>query len=231
MHSEFVHTFATGRNFVMDVIPSNGAPLVYATQTGQRRIALIGRPAVVPPSLLYISPDHSLTVSAIDPTDHDPADPALDPVDPTATAPAVTPVDRKESVMLRYQSPLSKKISKIYSTNSLSSVIARLGAMPDIVRNPRPSQPFIGASYEQIIEMVGSLAKDDLLNAKFVLQAPPPPILSTAEVLAGGRPDRNPESVTAPVVPATSTAPSAEAAEDARKAEEARRAMQTSVKQ
>jgi flagellar basal body P-ring protein FlgI len=202
-----IRSGAVGRNFILDLAPSEGPPLIYAMRSGQRRIALIGKPIIIPPNTLYISRDRSITVNAIDPTDV-PA-PAADAgkimpigVGGAPTVPIAAQVDagqnggqfdRKQSIVLYYRSNLNGKEVTFTVPNSLASVISKLGAMPDPRKNFDPNAKYIGASYQEIIELLGVMTKTDI-KAQFVLSEPPKPILSASEILAGGIPDRNPDS-------------------------------------
>ena len=52
-------------NFVLDVLPARGSPLIYARRTGSRRIALIGGESLaLKPPLFYSSPGTGMTLSA-----------------------------------------------------------------------------------------------------------------------------------------------------------------------
>jgi hypothetical protein len=52
-------------NFVLDVVPADGPPLIYARRTGTRRIALIAAEGLtLNPPLLYAKPGRQITLSA-----------------------------------------------------------------------------------------------------------------------------------------------------------------------
>jgi hypothetical protein len=77
-----------------------------------------------------------------------------------------------------------------------------------------PRDPFIGASYQRIAEMLATLCKERILDSQFVLQPAPTPILTTAEIVANGRsevstkpPATAPAQQPAEAPPATQPAP------------------------
>jgi hypothetical protein len=200
-----IRSGAVGRNFILDLVPSDGPPLIYAMRQGQRRIALIGKPIIIPPNALYISRDRSITVNAIDPNQSAAILPdakitpitvgSPEPAQAVAAAPNDAKFDRKQSIVLYYRSNLNGKEVTFTVANSLASVISKLGAMPDPRKNFDPNAVYIGASYQEVIEMIGCMTKADL-KAEFILQKAAKPILSDSEILSGGILDRNPDSVT-----------------------------------
>lgn len=208
MNSPALRTGVVGRNFILDYVPSKGPALIYATQSGQRRIALIGKPAFLPAGLLYVSRDNSLTVNvpskfSEDLGDTTPTAPTAVVAPKAATKPSDKPAPRPESVTLYYRSPLTGRTATLKSADSLASVLARLGFTP----NPRskdydPNAPFIGASYQQLIEMISCLTREQQIQAEFYLEPAPEPILSPTDVLSGGRPERSADTRPAPTTAA-----------------------------
>ena len=73
-------------------------------------------------------------------------------------------------------------------------------------RDFNPYTPFIGATYQQIIEMLAAMTRDQSVTAEFVLEKPTEPILSPSEIMSGGRPEKHP--ATAPATVCCSAFPS-----------------------
>jgi hypothetical protein len=217
MRSRLVSSYSVGRKFVIDIVPANSPPMIYITQADTPRIAFIGRPLTLPPGALYISPDNLLTVAAADNAPDATLAPGGSGQVLTAASvgdgqnPAAAP---KESVTLYWRSPDGEKTVNLKTVPSIPELVARATWIPD----PRaadfnPNDPYIGASYQRVTEMLATLCRDQLLEAKFVLQKAPPPILSQAEILRSGRPEGSTEKSDAPAPrPDTPAQPGAEAA-------------------
>ncbi len=65
--SRAIRTYDVSKKYLLDVVPSDGPPLIYVTQTAMPRIALIGRDLHLPQGAFYVSPDNGLTLNVLDP--------------------------------------------------------------------------------------------------------------------------------------------------------------------
>jgi hypothetical protein len=205
IRSPAVKTYSIAKKFLMDVVPSDGPPLIYATQSDAPRIALIGRHFTLPPGALYVSPDNLLTVNVLDdpapesPASAAPADPnvvtasALGATDaPSADATAAKDAHKK-SVTLYWRSPTGDKTVNLKTSSNLPDVIARVAWSPDPLANDYdPSAEYIGVSYQRVVEMLSAMCADQSIDAKFVLQKAPEAVLGNADALAG-RPEGSTE--------------------------------------
>jgi flagellar basal body P-ring protein FlgI len=165
-----LNSFSVGRKFIVDRVVTDGPAVIYATQTGTPRIALIGKKFTLPPGTLYMSADEMLTVSL---ADND--DPANAPATaPGLAAPGIDPAAGNadpDPVKLYYRGGMGMPHVLIKSNPSLGVVIAKLGYAPD-PRAPdyNPKQPYIGASYQRVLEMLEQLCKEQVIDATFVMQ-------------------------------------------------------------
>jgi flagellar basal body P-ring protein FlgI len=218
MGSRAVRHYTVGSNFYMDVLPSDSPPLIYVSQSGTQRIALIGRPIVLPAGALYISPDSQLTVNVSPETPGSAAAPgAAGNVLTAAVAggdasPAAE--NRSENVTLFWRSPVSGKSVDLKTGADLPLVLARLGWTP----NPRspdydPKAPFIGASYQRIVEMLAAMSKGGVIDAQFVLEKPAELPPTANDLVNEGRPEGT--TATTRPSPAVAPMPPAEKVDDA----------------
>jgi hypothetical protein len=223
IHSRLVTTYQLGnKSFYMDLIPIDCPPMIYVTQASSPRIALIGRPMILPPSTVYISPDTRFSVSVNDATADAGSSRVLTAASlgasqeaPSADTAAPAQPAGKETVTLYWRPPAGGPAVNLKTVPDLAWVIARSTMIPD----PRkvdydPRDPFIGASYQRIAEMLATLCKERILDSQFVLQPAPTPILTTAEIVANGRsevstkpPATAPAQQPAEAPPATQPAP------------------------
>ena len=213
MRSPLVQSYAVKSGFILDIVPSDGPPLIYATQAESPRIALIGLPLSLPVGAVYISPDRLLTIACNDTPAA--ADSGNGRVLTAAsiggnTAGAAKPA---ENVTLYWRSPMRDEPVNLKSVQSLPEMIARLAWLPD----PRAADydtkaPYIGASYQRVTEMLATLCRDDILRAKFVLQKAPAPLLTPAQLAHEARPEG---STMTPATTAPSALPAADQSLDA----------------
>jgi flagellar basal body P-ring protein FlgI len=215
--SRAVRHYSVGKNFYMDVVLADSPPLIYVSQSGAQRIALIGRPIVLPPGALYISPDNLLTVNVTPDTPGSAAAPAAGNVltaavsgsvaDPSAGAP-----EPHENVTLYWRSPLTGKSVDVKTVPELPQILARLGWTPD-PRSPDydPKAPFIGASYQRIVEMLASMTRDRLIDGQIIVEKAGDLPTTATDLINESRP----EGSTAPLTPAPTLAPMPPAKTDA----------------
>lgn len=218
--SRAVRHYSVGKNFYMDVVPSDSPPLIYVTQSGAQRIALIGRPIVLPAGALYISPDNLLTVNVTPDTPGSAAAPAASGNVLTAAvsgsvapdAAAADAPNAHENVTLYWHSPLTGKSVDIKTAAELPQLLARLGWTPD----PRsadydPKAAFIGASYQRIVEMLAGMVKDQLIEGQLIVEKAGELPTTATDLVNEGRPEGStataqPNPAVAPMPPAKTDA-------------------------
>ncbi len=68
-------------------------------------------------------------------------------------------------------------------------VLITLSLSPNpLSRSFDASKPYIGASYQRVVEMLASMSRDQLIDAKFVMEKSTSPILSQdVDAVTGGR--------------------------------------------
>ncbi len=202
--SPVVKTYRISRKFDVDVVQCAGKPMIFASQTGRQRIALIGPAMSLPSGVLYISRDNLLTVNVMD-TPAAAAAPAASTVlasDNKLTA-AEAP---KPPVQLYYRGLLGNQQVVIYCGTNLTEVLTTLAYVPDPRdTNYSPSKPFIGISYQRAVEMLSQMCQDQSVNAQFVLQPLPKRAPTAQEILETARPEK--PVLSAASQPATAPAP------------------------
>jgi hypothetical protein len=154
-----------GESFVLDIVPSQGPPLVYATRTGTPRIAVIGNKPQVNVPLMFTAMENQLTISG-------------EPGKPIVTifyrGPEV--VHRKKLRSRPTRDAYVPPYISIASSPDLAEVIARLGG------NGRPGEEPLDLSYCEVVAIVQALGDQQRLSgqhagqkvaAAFVLQESP----------------------------------------------------------
>ncbi len=221
IRSRAVASYSVGKKFMIDVVPADCPPLIYVLESEAPRIAFIGRPLELAPGALYISPDKYLTVSADMKTTAAPAGgsapvltaASMEPQVPLAGA-AAKPKE-KETVTLFWRSPLGGHTAEIRTVARIPDIVARATWVPE--PDPQhpytndPSQPFIGASYQRITEMLAEMCADKTLDATFITQKAPEAVVNPTDLALTGRPDGSvrvapasqpaPASAPAPAIP------------------------------
>ncbi|MEI8198081.1 MAG: hypothetical protein WCI73_19475, partial [Phycisphaerae bacterium] len=206
MHSPAIRSYRVKR-FDIDIVTSTGPNLIYVTQTGRERIALIGPPLVLPPGVLFVSPDSLLTINVRDLADAE-APEATPPAPPGATTKASPWRDPKKvaeaklPVLLYYRGPMGTQSVSLRSAANLGVILARLGYVPD-PKSPdySPRDPFIGIPYQKVLEVLSTLCHDGTLNATLVFQPAPPMVSSRTDLVEDSRPEGStltPKTTTAP---------------------------------
>ncbi|HEX8341957.1 MAG TPA: flagellar basal body P-ring protein FlgI, partial [Tepidisphaeraceae bacterium] len=60
--SSFIYSQSVQEKFVLDLVPSSGPPLIYASRTGKPRIAVIGQRTTLASPILYMAMNNSFTI-------------------------------------------------------------------------------------------------------------------------------------------------------------------------
>ncbi len=210
IRSPAVHTYSISKKMLLDIVPSDGPPLVYATQSDTPRIALIGHGFTLPPGALFVSSDNLLTVSVLDEaaanagSSTQPADAnvvtasSLGASDASSVnAPKESASKGKNAVTLFWRSPTGNRTVNLKTSASLPDVIARVAWSPDpLAADYDAHAQYIGASYQRVVEMLTAMCADKSINADFVLEKAPEIATGNTDALAG-----RPEGSTEPVLP------------------------------
>ncbi|HVS69993.1 MAG TPA: flagellar basal body P-ring protein FlgI [Phycisphaerae bacterium] len=205
IHSRLVRHYTVGQNFYLDVVPSDSPPLIYVSQSGAQRIALIGRTIDLPAGALYISPDNLLTVNV------SPTGPASAAGSPTPGAgvltasvasdaqPSAGPQSVPQNVLLYWRAPDGSKTVDLHTSTDLPAILARLGYIPDPhSADYDPTQRFIGVSYQRVVEMLAGMVKQHLIDATFALEKSPEMLPTSTELVSQGRPEGSTAAATRP---------------------------------
>ncbi len=64
MQDNTIYSQSIREKFVLDIVPSNGPPIIYATRIGKPRLALIGQPARLASPLLYMTMQNRFSIVA-----------------------------------------------------------------------------------------------------------------------------------------------------------------------
>ncbi len=214
IRSRAVHTYTIARKMLLDIVPSSGPPLIYATQSDTPRIALIGHGFTLPTGALFVSSDNLLTVSVLDDSSAS-AGSATQPADanvvtasalvasdtPGADLSKETAKDAKTAVTLYWRSPTGDRTVNLKTSASLPDVIARVAWSPDpLASDFDPHAEYIGASYQRVVEMLAAMCADQSINGKFVLGKASDIKFTSSDSLVG-RPEGSTESLDAKVPP------------------------------
>ena len=213
IRSRGIASYSLGKKFMMDIVPSDGPPLIYVLESDSPRIAFIGKQIELAPGAVYLSQDKLLTVSADMVGVARP--PALDrngrviTADVTAGgpgAPAASQPKDKENVTLFWRSPLGGRSAEIRTVARLPELIARASWVPD--PNPQDpfnskdnGKPFIGASYQRVTEMLATMCAEKTIDATFITQRAPEAITNPADIAISGRPEGSTKIVLPPAPP------------------------------
>jgi hypothetical protein len=184
--SSVFSTVVTEENqkFILDVVPSQADPIIYATRTGKPRIAIIGRmPQVVRP-LVFSALNNRLTISA-----RGPASP----------------------LTIFYRDPLLADPVKMFSNPDVSEVIRRLGG--DAAPGEAPLNFSYGQIVAMLLGLStqNALAEQhdgQVAMAPFVLQEPPQieQITTTAPPVDTGRPIKDSDAQSSQAEPSADDA-------------------------
>jgi hypothetical protein len=214
IRSRAVHTYTISKKMLLDIVPSDGPPLIYATQSDTPRIALIGRGFTLPPGALFVSSDNLLTVSVLDgasASDAGTTQPANvvtasaigAPDAPAGTPAGESPKVNNNAVTLYWRSPTGDRTVNLKTSASLPDVIARVAWSPDpLAPDYDPHAEYIGASYQRVVEMLSAMCADQSINARFVLGKASEIKVTTSDSLAG-RPEGSTQSLSPKPAPTT----------------------------
>lgn len=171
--------------FVLDVVPGDGPPLIYATHQGRPRVAVIGRMPMVRRPVTFTALSRRLMISSVDPNAQANAgngdlnaDNADKPV-PDAAPIAARAMPHAISIYFRDPRPRTRKPAvKVLSRPDVAELAARLGG------EGAPGEPRLDFSYGEVVAILQTMSdKGDivsnrrgpdgrLLAASFVLQEP-----------------------------------------------------------
>lgn len=167
MHSGAVYSQSVGGKFYLDIVPAPGRTLIYATQTGVPRIAIIGPVPSLPAGALYISQHSALTVNY-------PFAAAAIASRPAAALPASPAASTNLPVQLIYRDRISGDQTVLATGPALPNVLIALGQAPNpFAPKYDPRTKYIAASYQRIIEMLYTMCQAGQLPATFMLQESP----------------------------------------------------------
>jgi len=185
--SPAVQSYEVKKKFVIDMVPCDGPPMIFASQSDWPRIALFGNRFNLAPGSLYVSPDNLLTVNL--PADAEPAG-AVNPVIMPAPDAPHTPAKPREPVTLYYRGAGGDKAVTLTSSPKLAVILAKLGYSPDPMQpDYDPKQQYIGASYQSIVEMLAGMCRSQFVDGTFVLGAVPVSPPSLTDLAEDARPE------------------------------------------
>jgi len=161
IYSQLVTPQENNQKFVLDIVPSHGQPLIYASSSGIPRIAIIGTMPDVATPVMFSALDNRLTISS-------------------------TPEGRGISIFYRQPAPVDSENQphdiatpapvQMMSHPELSEVIARLGGVTAGEEAP------LNFTYSEVLAIIQKLSDSHKLiayqdgrpeNAAFVMQEPP----------------------------------------------------------
>jgi hypothetical protein len=159
--------------FVLDFVPSDGPTLVYASQRGRPRIAIIGRFPQIREPLTYTALANRLTISSTQVGE-----------------------DKKSALAIHYRDPRRKTPSRVLSRPDVAELAARLGG-----EGPKADDK-LDFTYGEIVAILQSMIdRGDVVSptrgpdgrqlaASFVLQEPPQVLdqIQSAPSIDAGRP-------------------------------------------
>jgi hypothetical protein len=165
---------------------------------------LIGHDLHLPQGAFYVSPDNELTLNVLDPATDTGDASGASPEKDVLTASAVTnesaasttekPAEvsapaLKDNVVLYWHPPVGEKVVNLKSPPGLVDVLIALSWSPDpLSRGFDPNKVYIGASYQRVVEMLASMSRDQLIDAKFVMEkSETPSSAGDVDMVMGGR--------------------------------------------
>jgi hypothetical protein len=171
--SNAVKRWEDREKFVLDFVPSDGPPLVYASQRGRPRIAIIGRFPQIREPLTFTALGDRLSISSTQVGE-----------------------DRKPALAIHYRDPRRKTAARVLSRPDVAELAARLGG-----EGPK-AEDKLDFTYGEIVAILQSMidrgdvvsptrgADGRQLAASFVLQEPPQVLdqIQSAPTIDAGRP-------------------------------------------
>lgn len=154
IHSSIVYSQEISQKFFMDIIPGRQKCTVYVTTHRVPRIAFLGKIPTLAPGSLYISPHDALTVNYSPPAAGSSKSAGGGPVE------------------LYYRNPLTGQTVSLRSGAAVPAILAVLAGAPNpFSKNFNPRQPFIGASYQRVVEMLYALSRKGMISADFRMES------------------------------------------------------------
>jgi hypothetical protein len=150
VYSKVVPVPNVDERFILDIVPSGGPPLIYATRSGTPRLGIVGQTPRLALPILFSALGNELTIST------DPADPSR--------------------VVIFYRDPLKEEPVKVSSAPDIAEISARLGGMAAIDQDHLDfTYDKVLAILQELADkkMIVAGPKDTSVAAAFVLQQPP----------------------------------------------------------
>lgn len=151
------------RQFVLDVVPTKGEFIIYASQSKSPRIALFGPAMQVRRPVFHHAPGELLTINARD-------------------------GEEQVTVYRRSHGQLSDELKIPFDVQSLTLTMGRLPK-----RDDNGQFRGLGLTYSQVVGVLYRLCKEQAIPARFVLQRPPEASRIYAGGGSVGRPDTDEE--------------------------------------
>ena len=159
--------------FLLDLVPSEGPPLVYATQRGRPRVAIIGRFPVVRDNLVFTALGNRLSISSTQVGE-----------------------EKKPALAIHYRDPRRRQALRVLSRPDVAELAARLGG-----EGPK-SEDRLDFTYGEVLAILQAMVdRGDIVSAtrgpdgralaaSFVLQEAPQvaDLIQTAPGIDDGRP-------------------------------------------
>lgn len=148
--------FARPCEFGLDVVVSNGAPLVYIKTMKEQRIAIFGRRVKCADDIFYLSPDKCVTITS------------KKSAEAEETASAAPPAESDRQLTLLRCTPSGKVVLRLSSSSDLVELIKKLGA--DLKPDYQGVHHGLGLDYSQTVAALYGLYQSNGLEADFALQ-------------------------------------------------------------
>ena len=173
IYTHVVKRYEDRPKFLLDLVPSEGPPLVYASQSGQPRIAIIGRMPVMREPVTFGALNNRLTIASM-----------------------AVGEEKKPALVIHYRDPRRKTSARVLSRPDVAELAARLGG-----EGPKGEEK-LDFSYGQVVAILQAMVdRGDVVSAKrgpdgralaasFMLQEPPQIAdqIQTAPSIDEGRP-------------------------------------------
>ncbi len=159
--------------FLVDIVKSTGQHVVYATRSGKPKIVLFGDIVPIANPVFYSTSDNNVTIFS-------------KKGDPKAE----NPEDQKDHLVVYRKLPRRERTSKKFTVEFNTWPMIKVLGSP-----PRPSQATwkiqgLGLTYSQVVGILCQMCKQNLIEAKFVLQQPTELQRIYRHTPTMGRPDR-----------------------------------------
>lgn len=151
-----IERFDIDGEFRLDIVPTQGDYMVYATQTGEPVIALFGKNMKVEKPIFFDTPVGSLTIFSKK------GDPASD-----------DPEEQKDHLVVYRMLPDGVNTSKKYNISFKMEDLVKLLGYPPRMDKDTGKIKGLGMTYSQIVSFLYRMSKQKNIQAKFVLQQLP----------------------------------------------------------